>query len=142
MRFHRELWGSRTYREPEQARLTDGQLARRSVSGMIAEAPTSAGSERLIGIMDHMSVIDHGVFSDELVAFIRAEVAVGDYPLEADTDLVLTGLVDSLGIVLVVEWIESRLGVMIDPGDIVIEHFDMVASMVTYLLGRGDTPLD
>lgn len=92
--------------------------------------------------MRWMSSVEHRAFSDELVAFIRAEVAIGDYPLEADTDLVLTGLVDSLGIVLVVEWIESRLGVMIDPGDIVIEHFDTVASMVAYLRGRGDTPLD
>ena len=89
-----------------------------------------------------MSTLDHQAFSDDLVAFIRAEVAVGDHPLEADTDLVLTGLVDSLGIVLVVEWIEARLGVTIDPGDIVIEHFDMVTSMVDYLRGRGDTPLD
>ena len=89
-----------------------------------------------------MSPVDHRVFTDELVTFIGAEVAIGDHPLEADTDLVLTGLVDSLGIVLVVEWIESRLGVTIDPGDIVIEHFDMVTSMVDYLRGRGDTPLD
>ena len=88
-----------------------------------------------------MSTVDHRVFSDDLVAFIRAEVAVGDHPLEADTDLVLTGLVDSLGIIVVVEWIESRLGITIDPGDIVIEHFDMVTSMVDYLRDRGDTGL-
>jgi len=44
--------------------------------------------------------------------------------------------------VLVVEWIESRLDITIDPGDIVIEHFDMVASMVTYLRARSDTSLD
>lgn len=107
-----------------------------SASGMVEDTRRSTGSVRW------MSSVEHRAFSDELVAFIRAEVAIGDYPLEADTDLVLTGLVDSLGIVLVVEWIESRLGVMIDPGDIVIEHFDTVASMVAYLRGRGDTPLD
>lgn len=89
-----------------------------------------------------MSTVDHRAFTDDLVAFIRAEVAIGDHPLEADTDLVLTGLVDSLGIIVVVEWIESRLGITIDPGDIVIEHFDMVTSMVDYLRDRGDTPLD
>jgi len=88
-----------------------------------------------------MSTVDHRAFTDDLVAFIRAEVAIGDHPLEADTDLVLTGLVDSLGIIVVVEWIESRLGITIDPGDIVIEHFDMVTSMVDYLRDRGDTGL-
>ena len=56
-----------------------------------------------------MSTVDHRAFSDDLVAFIRAEVAVGDHPLEADTDLVLTGLVDSLGIVLVVDRILDML---------------------------------
>ncbi len=89
-----------------------------------------------------MSSVDHRTFTDDLVAFIRAEVAVGGHDLEADTDLVLTGLVDSLGVVLIVEWIEDRLGIAIDPGDVVIEHFDMVTSMVTYLRDRGDTGLD
>ena len=89
-----------------------------------------------------VTTVDHQTFTDELVEFIRAEVAVGDAPLEADTDLVLTGLVDSLGVVLIVEWIENRLGIEIDPGDVVIEYFDMVTSMVTYLRGRGDTSLD
>ena len=91
--------------------------------------------------LHRMSTVDHRAFTDDLVAFIRAEVAIGDHPLEADTDLVLTGLVDSLGIIVVVEWIESRLGITIDPGDIVIEHFDMVTSMVDYLRDRGDTGL-
>ena len=108
----------------------------RSAWGMTEETTGPTGSLR------PMSSVDHRAFSEELVAFIRAEVAIGDHPLEADTDLVLTGLVDSLGIVLVVEWIESRLDITIDPGDIVIEHFDMVASMVTYLRGRSDTSLD
>ena len=35
-----------------------------------------------------MSTVDHRAFTDDLVAFIRAEVAIGDHPLEADTDLV------------------------------------------------------
>ena len=89
-----------------------------------------------------MSALDHQHFTTRLVEYIRADVAVGGEPLEADTDLVLTGLVDSLGVMLIVEWIEAELDVEIDPGDIVIEHFDMVASMVTYLRARGDTALD
>lgn len=136
MPFRPESLGLMIFLEPEPARLIGDRSAMPSASGMVEDTRRSTGSVRW------MSSVEHRAFSDELVAFIRAEVAIGDYPLEADTDLVLTGLVDSLGIVLVVEWIESRLGVMIDPGDIVIEHFDTVASMVAYLRGRGDTPLD
>lgn len=136
MPFRPESLGLMIFLEPEPARLIGDRSAMPSAWGMVEDTRRSTGSVRW------MSSVEHRAFSDELVAFIRAEVAIGDYPLEADTDLVLTGLVDSLGIVLVVEWIESRLGVMIDPGDIVIEHFDTVASMVAYLRGRGDTPLD
>lgn len=88
-----------------------------------------------------MTSVDRTAFTQELAAFIQAEVAIGDDPIEPDTDLVLTGLVDSLGVVLIVDWIENRLGIDIDPGDVVIEHFDMVRSMVTYLVERGDTSL-
>ena len=81
-------------------------------------------------------------FTQALIAFIRAEVMLGDDPLEPETDLVMTGFVDSLGVVLIVEWIETRLGIEIDPGDVVIEHFESVAAMITYLRGRGDCTLD
>ena len=77
-------------------------------------------------------------FAEELLAFIRTEVVFGDDSLTVDTDLLSTGLVDSLGVLLIVEWIEDRLGVEIDPGDVVIEHFASVAAMVTYLRSRGD----
>lgn len=75
-------------------------------------------------------------FATDLCVFIERDVAAGDEPIEPDTDLVLTGLIDSLGVVMVVEWIEERLGIEIDPGDVVIEHFESVAAMVRYLAAR------
>ncbi len=89
-----------------------------------------------------MTTTDSVTFTDALIAFIVADVALSDDPLEADTDLAATGLVDSLGVVLIVEWIEDRLGIEIDPGDVVIEHFISVAAMVDYLRGRGDCTVD
>lgn len=83
-----------------------------------------------------------GTFTDELVAFIDRDVSTGHDPVRADTDLVMTGLVDSLGVVLIVEWLEERLGIRIDPADVVIEHFDAVDSMVDYLRSRGDCTVD
>lgn len=74
-------------------------------------------------------------FVDALVAFVSEEVSDG--PVSPDTDLLLTGLVDSLGVVMVVEWIERKLAIEIDPGDVVLEHFRTVDAMVAYLRGRS-----
>ena len=89
-----------------------------------------------------VTAADQEKFPSALLEFVRTEVAVGDGPHELETDLVLTGLVDSLGVVVVVGWIEDRLGIEIDPGDVVIEHFESVAAMVEYLRGRGDCAVD
>ena len=77
-------------------------------------------------------------FADRLAQFIMTDVATGPDPVDADTDLVMTGLVDSLGVVLIVEWIERQLAIRIDPADVVIEHFESVAAMVAYLQRRDD----
>ena len=85
----------------------------------------------------HGTVVDPGPFTEELVAFIRDEVATFDDPIDPDTDLLLTGLVDSLGVVLIVDWIEERLAISIDPADVVLENFQMVHQMVSYAQRRG-----
>ena len=90
---------------------------------------------------DHIRAPAHDV-CDELVAFIDTEVSLGGEPVLADTDLVMTGLVDSLGVVVIVDWIEERLGIAIDPSDVVIEHFISVAAMIDYLRSRGDCFVD
>lgn len=74
-----------------------------------------------------------GDFVDALLGFIDAEVSQLDEPIAPDTDLLLTGAVDSLGVVMVVDWIERRLGRSIDPGDVVLENFQTVALMVRFL---------
>ncbi len=85
----------------------------------------------------HRAAVDPGPFTDELVTFIRDEVATFDDPIDPDTDLLLTGLVDSLGVVLIVDWMEERLAISIDPADVVLENFQMVHQMVAYAQRRG-----
>lgn len=72
-------------------------------------------------------------FAGRLRAFIQDEVAIEDEPVAGDTDLLLTGLVDSLGVVMIVEWIESELGITIDPADVVLEHFQTIDAMMGFL---------
>ncbi len=76
-------------------------------------------------------------FGEELIGFIQHAIATNDDPIEADTDLLLTGLVDSLGVILIVDWLEEQLDVEIDPADVTLENFRQVSDMLTYL-GRRD----
>jgi acyl carrier protein len=79
--------------------------------------------------------------AEDLVALIADEVAVhDDEPVEAHTDLLLTGLVDSLGVVRIVGWLEDRFGIEIDPADVVLEHFQTVDLMVGYVARRLGRP--
>lgn len=81
------------------------------------------------------SLLDDPEFAIALGSFIESDVSDGSEPVVGDTDLLLTGLVDSLGVVMIVEWIEARLGMVIDPGDVVLEHFQTVDAMVAFLQG-------
>lgn len=76
------------------------------------------------------------VFTNALIAFISDEVAHDDDPIDQFTDLLLTGQVDSLGVVRIVLWIETELDIEIDPLDVVLENFQTIEQMVAYLRRR------
>jgi acyl carrier protein len=77
-----------------------------------------------------------GQFTTELIDFIEADVATDDDPIEPGTDLLMTGLVDSLGVVLIVDWMSERLTITIDPVDVILENFQTVGQMVEYAQRR------
>lgn len=69
--------------------------------------------------------------SDDLLAFINAEVNLDpSTPIAGETDLLLTGLVDSVGVIEIVGWLEEVAGVEIDPIDVVLDNFQTVDRMV------------
>ena len=74
--------------------------------------------------------------AEELLAFIRDEIVV-DADVDAGTDLLLTGAVDSLGVIRIAHWMEERSGQMVDPGDVTLENFQTVDKMVAYLERRS-----
>ena len=76
-------------------------------------------------------------FQQLLTTFIVDEVATAVEPIEGDTDLLLSGLVDSLGVVMVSDWIQEQLDITIDAVDIVLENFQTVDAMVGYAPSRG-----
>ena len=68
---------------------------------------------------------------EELLAFINADVKL-DPSVEVigATDLLLTGLVDSVGVIEIVGWLEDEMGVEVDPTDVVLANFQTVDAMV------------
>lgn len=87
-----------------------------------------------------MSTEQAGTEHDDLMEFrfgllrlINDEITLDpSTPVEGGTDLLATGLVDSLGIVEVVAWIEETIGVEIDPTDVVRTNFQTVDLMVAF----------
>ena len=72
-----------------------------------------------------------------MMKMITTEVSTDpSHEIEPTTDLLLTGLVDSLGVVMIVGWIEDRLGIEIDPSDVVLDNFQTVEQMLSYLENR------
>jgi len=75
----------------------------------------------------------HHDHAGRLLAFIQDDVCVGGMELTLDTDLLLTGAVDSLGVIRITQWIEDEIGITVDPGDVTLENFQTVDRMLVYI---------
>jgi acyl carrier protein len=72
-----------------------------------------------------------------LAEFIRNELLHGrKVALTADADLLSAGIVDSLGILRLVAFIEDRFGVKVPDEDVVFENFQSLQAMGTYVSQR------
>lgn len=67
----------------------------------------------------------------DLLEFINAEVRLDQsVAVVGDTDLLLTGLVDSVGVIEIVGWLEDETGIEVDPLDVVLANFQTVDRMI------------
>lgn len=75
-----------------------------------------------------------------IATFIRDEL-VGDESLviDADENLLASGLVDSVGLVRLIAHLKEQLGVTVPPKDLIPDNFRTIRVMVDYLqnLRRG-----
>ncbi len=78
----------------------------------------------------------NGEVSDRLVAFVNDEVSVSPEPIALGTDLLLTGSVDSLGVIRISQWLEDELGIEVDPIDVTLENFQTIERMMRYAQSR------
>lgn len=82
-----------------------------------------------------MSQFNQEQFSESVSAFIRDELLFGR-AVDADEDLLLSGLVDSIGVMGLVSKVEELLGDAVPPADVVIENFTSVAAITSYASSR------
>ena len=71
----------------------------------------------------------------DLITMIVEEITLG-VEVDADTDLLLTELVDSISVIRIVTWMEEYLDIEIDPVDVVLDNFQTVGRMVAYARRR------
>lgn len=64
------------------------------------------------------------LFDEEIVDF------------ETNTDLLKGGLVDSIGILSLIQYLETEFGISIPPADMVIENFQSLDSIEQYIERR------
>lgn len=72
-----------------------------------------------------------------LRAFIEGELLMGRATITDDEELLLSGLIDSLGAVRLINFIEGDLGTHVPPEDVVIENFQTLSAMRDYICSHA-----
>lgn len=70
---------------------------------------------------------------EEIQKFIHQDLLSGQHDVGLDEDLLLSGLVDSVGLMRLVEFIEQTLKIKVPPKDFTIENFGTVNALGDYL---------
>lgn len=68
--------------------------------------------------------------NEALTKYILEEFGVEVSP---DEDLLTSELIDSMGVMLLIDFIESELSYSVPQGDVTFENFQSVDTIVTYL---------
>jgi len=73
---------------------------------------------------------------ERLLQFVGEELLNGE-PVEADENLLADGVVDSLGMMRLVVFVEDAFGISIPPEHFTIENFRTIDAIAGYLLGSA-----
>ena len=78
-------------------------------------------------------------FTDALLRFVREDLLEGrNVPIDPDTYLFEEGVIDSLGIIPLIAFVEQHCGRTIPDGEIVMEHFRSVRTIAGHFWTRHD----
>ncbi len=75
--------------------------------------------------------------TETLIQFIHEELLNHTLEVDADDNLLADDMIDSIGMLRLVMFIEETWGIKIPHGDLVIENFRTVAVIAAYLERRG-----
>ena len=71
---------------------------------------------------------------EQIKSFIEQELLIGrEIEVGYDDDLLLSGLVNSLGVMRLVAFTNENFDIEVPPEDITIEHFETINAIVNYL---------
>ena len=75
---------------------------------------------------------------EKLHAFLLTKVSADTSikRLDPDEDLIERGIIDSLGIMKLVNFMEEELGLKVEDGEIIPENYSKLSSMVKYVEGK------
>jgi acyl carrier protein len=72
--------------------------------------------------------------SSILLDYVKKELAVGSKRnIQMDDDLLSAGIIDSLGVLQLVAFIEEQFDIQMPDEDVVLENFQSVNSLANYL---------
>ena len=76
--------------------------------------------------------------SDALLHFVSTELLDQTELIESDDNLLSDGMVDSLGMLRLIAFIEAEFAIKVPPEDFTIENFRTITVICDYLNGRSN----
>lgn len=83
--------------------------------------------------MVELLTMDESTLRAGLRDYINQELVSGEALVRDDTELLVSGLLDSLAVTQLLEFIEKATGTAVPAGELVAENFESVDAIVAYL---------
>jgi acyl carrier protein len=71
--------------------------------------------------------------------FLTTELLRDNQNLSVDDNLLLSGVVDSLGVMLLISYVEQQFSIQVPPEHVTIEHFQSIRAIAEYVESRVPT---
>lgn len=73
---------------------------------------------------------------DDIIDFLRTSLNIDD-PLDAESALFSTGLLDSVAMLNVIAFVEEKGGAEVRPGDVTLDNFDTPQRIADYVAANA-----
>jgi acyl carrier protein len=70
--------------------------------------------------------------NDQMTAFLKDTLKVNE-AFDENTELFSSGILDSVAMMNVIEFVEANSGIQVSPADVTLDNFDTVARITSYV---------